>query len=89
MTISSFPNMNSFQWAILFHIPANPACRLAEILFDYGVLQANCDRLKLWPVAAEQRDFVGIDGTGKRLLFMANEADLEDGLVVRKSIMRK
>ncbi|XP_056600343.1 translation initiation factor eIF-2B subunit gamma [Triplophysa dalaica] len=39
--------------------------------------------------AAEQRDFVGIDGTGKRLLFMANEADLEEGLVIRKSIMRK
>ncbi|XP_063075000.1 translation initiation factor eIF-2B subunit gamma [Engraulis encrasicolus] len=37
----------------------------------------------------EQRDFVGVDGTGKRLLFMANEADLEDGLVVRKSIMQK
>ncbi|XP_076151352.1 translation initiation factor eIF2B subunit gamma [Alosa pseudoharengus] len=39
--------------------------------------------------AGEQRDFVGVDGTGKRLLFMANEADLEDGLTLRKSIMRK
>ncbi|XP_031418996.1 translation initiation factor eIF-2B subunit gamma [Clupea harengus] len=39
--------------------------------------------------AGEQRDFVGVDGTGKRLLFMANEADLEDGLAIRKSIMRK
>lgn len=38
---------------------------------------------------AEQRDFVGVDQSGKRLLFMANEADLEDGLSVRKSIMRK
>lgn len=38
---------------------------------------------------AEQRDFVGVDQTGKRLLFMANEADLEDGLSIRKSIMRK
>ncbi|KAK6310656.1 hypothetical protein J4Q44_G00187110 [Coregonus suidteri] len=37
----------------------------------------------------EQRDFVGVDGTGKRLLFMANEADLDEGLVIRKSIMRK
>uniref|UniRef100_A0A7N6FAE6 Translation initiation factor eIF2B subunit gamma n=1 Tax=Anabas testudineus TaxID=64144 RepID=A0A7N6FAE6_ANATE len=37
----------------------------------------------------EQRDFVGVDQSGKRLLFMANEADLEDGLSVRKSIMRK
>uniref|UniRef100_A0A672N725 Translation initiation factor eIF2B subunit gamma n=1 Tax=Sinocyclocheilus grahami TaxID=75366 RepID=A0A672N725_SINGR len=39
--------------------------------------------------AGEQRDFVGVDVTGKRLLFMANEADLEEGLVFRKSIMRK
>lgn len=37
----------------------------------------------------EQRDFVGVDETGQRLLFMANEADLEDGLSIRKSIMRK
>ena len=37
----------------------------------------------------EQRAFVGVDGTGKRLLFLANEADLEEGLTVRKSIMRK
>uniref|UniRef100_A0A4W6DXH5 Translation initiation factor eIF2B subunit gamma n=1 Tax=Lates calcarifer TaxID=8187 RepID=A0A4W6DXH5_LATCA len=36
-----------------------------------------------------QRDFVGVDQSGKRLLFMANEADLEDGLSIRKSIMRK
>ncbi|XP_066537875.1 translation initiation factor eIF-2B subunit gamma [Hoplias malabaricus] len=39
--------------------------------------------------AGEQRDFVGLDSTGTRLLFMANEADLEDGLIIRKSIMRK
>ncbi|XP_058500708.1 translation initiation factor eIF-2B subunit gamma [Solea solea] len=38
---------------------------------------------------AEQRDFVGVDPSGKRLLFMANEADLEEGLSIRKSIMRK
>ncbi|CAG5896728.1 unnamed protein product [Menidia menidia] len=38
---------------------------------------------------AEQRDFVGVDHSGKRLLFMANEADLEDGLLIRKSIMKK
>ncbi|XP_024247405.1 translation initiation factor eIF-2B subunit gamma [Oncorhynchus tshawytscha] len=37
----------------------------------------------------EQRDFVGVDDTGKRLLFMANEADLDEGVVIRKSIMRK
>uniref|UniRef100_A0A667WDR0 Translation initiation factor eIF2B subunit gamma n=1 Tax=Myripristis murdjan TaxID=586833 RepID=A0A667WDR0_9TELE len=38
---------------------------------------------------AEQRDFVGVDESGKRLLFMANEADLEEGLSIRKSILRK
>lgn len=38
---------------------------------------------------AEQRDFVGVDHSGKRLLFMANEADLEDGLTIRRSIMKK
>ncbi|KAM3604713.1 uncharacterized protein V6R79_015231 [Siganus canaliculatus] len=38
---------------------------------------------------AEQRDFVGVDHSGKRLLFMANEADLEDGLSIRNSIMKK
>lgn len=37
----------------------------------------------------EQRDFVGVDSSGKRLLFMANEADLDEDLVIRKSIMRK
>ncbi|KAM9789309.1 translation initiation factor eIF2B subunit gamma [Neosynchiropus ocellatus] len=38
---------------------------------------------------AEQRDFVGVDHSGKRLLFMANEADLDEGLMIRKSTMRK
>uniref|UniRef100_A0A3B3E0X2 Translation initiation factor eIF2B subunit gamma n=1 Tax=Oryzias melastigma TaxID=30732 RepID=A0A3B3E0X2_ORYME len=38
---------------------------------------------------AEQRDFVGVDQSGQRLLFMANEADLEDGLSIRKSVIRK
>uniref|UniRef100_A0A8C7PLW5 Translation initiation factor eIF2B subunit gamma n=1 Tax=Oncorhynchus mykiss TaxID=8022 RepID=A0A8C7PLW5_ONCMY len=34
-------------------------------------------------------DNCSFDGTWKRLLFMANEADLDKGLVIRKSIMRK
>ncbi|XP_048395970.1 translation initiation factor eIF-2B subunit gamma isoform X3 [Stegostoma tigrinum] len=38
---------------------------------------------------AEQRDFVGVDETCKRLLFMANEADLDDELVIKKSLMQK
>ncbi|KAJ8270855.1 hypothetical protein GJAV_G00120040 [Gymnothorax javanicus] len=37
----------------------------------------------------EQRDFVGVDSSGTRLLFMANEADLDEDLVIRKSILRK
>ncbi|XP_061695181.1 translation initiation factor eIF-2B subunit gamma [Syngnathoides biaculeatus] len=38
---------------------------------------------------AEQRDFVGLDQSGKRILFMANEVDLENGLSIRKSILTK
>ncbi|XP_076000953.1 translation initiation factor eIF2B subunit gamma [Genypterus blacodes] len=38
---------------------------------------------------AEQRDFVGVGESGKRLLFMANEADLEEGLSIRRSIVKK
>uniref|UniRef100_A0A8C4S9M0 Translation initiation factor eIF2B subunit gamma n=1 Tax=Erpetoichthys calabaricus TaxID=27687 RepID=A0A8C4S9M0_ERPCA len=37
----------------------------------------------------EQRDFVGVDSSGKRLLFMANEADLEEELVIKKKVMNK
>ncbi|XP_057714237.1 translation initiation factor eIF-2B subunit gamma [Corythoichthys intestinalis] len=37
----------------------------------------------------EQRDFVGVDQTGQRVLFMANEVDLEDGLSIRKSILTR
>uniref|UniRef100_F7ALR5 Translation initiation factor eIF2B subunit gamma n=1 Tax=Ornithorhynchus anatinus TaxID=9258 RepID=F7ALR5_ORNAN len=37
----------------------------------------------------EQRDFVGVDDTGKRLLFMANEADLDEELVIKRSILHK
>ncbi|KAK1340124.1 hypothetical protein QTO34_018688 [Cnephaeus nilssonii] len=37
----------------------------------------------------EQRDFIGVDSTGKRLLFMANEADLDEELVIKGSILQK
>uniref|UniRef100_A0A7M4FKD4 Translation initiation factor eIF2B subunit gamma n=2 Tax=Crocodylus porosus TaxID=8502 RepID=A0A7M4FKD4_CROPO len=37
----------------------------------------------------EQRDFIGLDDTGKRLLFMANEADLDEELVIKRSILQK
>ncbi|NWT43550.1 EI2BG factor, partial [Chroicocephalus maculipennis] len=36
-----------------------------------------------------QRDFIGVDDTGKRLLFMANEADLDEELVIKRSILQK
>ncbi|MGH0143602.1 UNVERIFIED_CONTAM: hypothetical protein FKN15_003676 [Acipenser sinensis] len=49
--------------------------------------------IEVWAVplnqGGEQRDFVGVDSSGKRLLFMANEADLDEELVIKKSIMRK
>ncbi|XP_027693726.1 translation initiation factor eIF-2B subunit gamma isoform X1 [Vombatus ursinus] len=37
----------------------------------------------------EQRDFIGVDGTGKRLLFMANEADLDEELVIKASTLQR
>ncbi|XP_060629390.2 translation initiation factor eIF2B subunit gamma [Anolis sagrei] len=37
----------------------------------------------------EQRDFIGVDGSGKRLLFMANEADLDEEIVIKRSILQK
>ncbi|XP_050756833.1 translation initiation factor eIF-2B subunit gamma isoform X2 [Gymnogyps californianus] len=37
----------------------------------------------------EQRDFIGVDDTGKRLLFMANEADLDEELIIKRSILQK
>ncbi|KFO20866.1 Translation initiation factor eIF-2B subunit gamma [Fukomys damarensis] len=37
----------------------------------------------------EQRDFIGVDSTGKRLLFMANEADLDEELVIKGYILQK
>ncbi|XP_006899061.1 PREDICTED: translation initiation factor eIF-2B subunit gamma isoform X2 [Elephantulus edwardii] len=39
--------------------------------------------------AVEQRDFIGVDSTEKRLLFMANEADLDEELVIKGSILQK
>ncbi|XP_006839909.1 PREDICTED: translation initiation factor eIF-2B subunit gamma [Chrysochloris asiatica] len=44
---------------------------------------------KLKSLWVEQRDFVGVDSTGKRLLFMANEADLDEELVIKGSILQK
>ncbi|XP_044297797.1 translation initiation factor eIF-2B subunit gamma [Varanus komodoensis] len=37
----------------------------------------------------EQRDFIGVDDSGKRLLFMANEADLDEEIVIKRSILQR
>uniref|UniRef100_A0A8D0KIA7 Translation initiation factor eIF2B subunit gamma n=1 Tax=Salvator merianae TaxID=96440 RepID=A0A8D0KIA7_SALMN len=37
----------------------------------------------------EQRDFIGVDDSGKRLLFMANEADLDEEIAIKRSILQK
>ncbi|XP_032074326.1 translation initiation factor eIF-2B subunit gamma isoform X2 [Thamnophis elegans] len=37
----------------------------------------------------EQRDFIGVDDSEKRLLFMANEVDLNEEIVIKKSILQK
>uniref|UniRef100_A0A8C5QQ87 Translation initiation factor eIF2B subunit gamma n=1 Tax=Leptobrachium leishanense TaxID=445787 RepID=A0A8C5QQ87_9ANUR len=39
--------------------------------------------------AVEERDFIGVDDTGKRLLLLANEEDLDDGLDVKKCILQR
>ncbi|XP_063283782.1 translation initiation factor eIF2B subunit gamma [Pelobates fuscus] len=39
--------------------------------------------------AAEERDFIGVDDTGKRILLLANEEDLDDGLDVKKCILQR
>ncbi|MEE6495254.1 hypothetical protein FKM82_001992 [Ascaphus truei] len=41
------------------------------------------------PRAVEERDFIGVDDTGKRLLFLANEEDLDDGLNLKKCILQR
>ena len=37
----------------------------------------------------DQHDFVGIDTKENRLLFYASEADLDDNLVVKKSLLKR
>ncbi|KAG8437015.1 hypothetical protein GDO86_007918 [Hymenochirus boettgeri] len=37
----------------------------------------------------EERDFIGVDDTGSRLLLLANEEDLDDGLNLKKSILQR
>nr|XP_020638989.1 translation initiation factor eIF-2B subunit gamma [Pogona vitticeps] len=37
----------------------------------------------------EQRDFIGVDDSEKRLLFMANEADLDEEIIIKRSILQK
>lgn len=60
---------------------------MSSVCLSYAVSVLNI--VVFFSLPAEQRDFVGVDQSGKRLLFMANEADLEDGLSIRNSIMRK
>lgn len=60
------------------HLSFQPALRQRYIMtvFDFST-------------SVEQRDFIGVDDTGKRLLFMANEADLDEELVIKRSILQK
>lgn len=43
----------------------------------------------LFSISVEQRDFIGVDDSEKRLLFMANEADLDEEILIKRSILRK
>lgn len=62
----------------LSHLSFQPVLRQCYIMtvFDFST-------------SVEQRDFIGVDDTGKRLLFMANEADLDEELVIKRSILQK
>uniref|UniRef100_A0A4X2L151 Translation initiation factor eIF2B subunit gamma n=1 Tax=Vombatus ursinus TaxID=29139 RepID=A0A4X2L151_VOMUR len=37
----------------------------------------------------EQQDFIGADSMGKRLFFMANEADLDEKILIKASILQR
>ncbi|KAM4721242.1 translation initiation factor eIF2B subunit gamma [Rhinophrynus dorsalis] len=39
--------------------------------------------------AVEERDFIGVDDMGTRLLLLANEEDMDDGLDLKKSILQR
>ncbi|XP_075037721.1 translation initiation factor eIF2B subunit gamma isoform X2 [Mixophyes fleayi] len=39
--------------------------------------------------AVEERDFIGVDEAGSRLLLLANEEDLDDGLNLKKSVFQR
>ncbi|XP_068095617.1 translation initiation factor eIF2B subunit gamma [Hyperolius riggenbachi] len=39
--------------------------------------------------AVEERDFIGVDNSGSRLLLLANEEDLDDGLDLKKCIFQR
>ncbi|XP_063795508.1 translation initiation factor eIF2B subunit gamma isoform X3 [Pseudophryne corroboree] len=39
--------------------------------------------------AVEERDFIGVDDSGSRLLLLANEEDLDDGLNLKRSIFQR
>ncbi|KAG8546855.1 hypothetical protein GDO81_029715 [Engystomops pustulosus] len=39
--------------------------------------------------AVEERDFIGVDDSGSRLLLLANEEDLDDGLDLKKCIFQR
>ena len=50
-------------------------------VFIYCYLMAFC--------STDQHDFIGIDNKENRLLFYASEADLDDNLVVKKSLLKR
>ncbi|GAB1288798.1 Eukaryotic translation initiation factor 2B, subunit 3 [Apodemus speciosus] len=68
------------------------ALAILEFILDQAGLELTeiyCLYLQSAGIKVEQRDFIGVDSTGKRLLFMANEADLDEELVIKGSILQK
>ncbi|XP_041445085.1 eukaryotic translation initiation factor 2B, subunit 3 gamma isoform X1 [Xenopus laevis] len=49
----------------------------------------NVPGLKGKQKAVEERDFIGVDDKGTRLLLLANEEDLDDGLNLKRSLLQR
>ncbi|XP_078658675.1 translation initiation factor eIF2B subunit gamma-like isoform X1 [Branchiostoma floridae x Branchiostoma belcheri] len=62
---------------------------LTMLLADLPQTTDSAAILKSKKVGNEQRDFIGLDGDGRRVVMMASEADLDDALTVRRSVLKR
>ncbi|XP_066305036.1 translation initiation factor eIF2B subunit gamma-like [Branchiostoma lanceolatum] len=62
---------------------------LTMLLADLPQTTDSAAILKSKKIGNEQRDFIGLDGDGRRVVIMASEADLDDALTVRRSVLKR